>query len=48
MKKHATFQAGNPQTRIKKSIEKSAPIYCFYSQKGLYVPLYKIQTFELV
>lgn len=40
MKKHATFQAGNPQTRIKKSIEKSAPIYCFYSQEHLEADLH--------
>ncbi|EMB83653.1 restriction endonuclease subunit S domain-containing protein [Streptococcus mutans] len=40
MKKHATFQAGNPQTRIKKSIEKSAPIYCFYSQEYLEADLH--------
>ncbi|EHJ51808.1 hypothetical protein [Streptococcus macacae] len=40
MKKHTTLQAGNPQTRIKKSLEKSAPIYHFYSQEHLEADLY--------
>ncbi len=40
MKEHITFQAGNPQTRIKKSLEKSAPIYRFYSQEHLEADLH--------
>ncbi|MGT2906758.1 restriction endonuclease subunit M [Streptococcus dentiloxodontae] len=40
MKTHTTFQTGNPQTRIKKSLEKSAPIYRFYSQEHLEADLH--------